>query len=63
MVSLDSVGPEVLEHWTRDIDLGDHVGVTGEVITTRRGELSVLRRVLGADQQVAAARCRTSTRA
>ena len=24
-----------------DIDLGDHVGVTGEVVTTRRGELSV----------------------
>jgi lysyl-tRNA synthetase class 2 len=42
MVSLDSIGPEGLEHWTRDIDLGDHVGVTGEVITTRRGELSVL---------------------
>ena len=41
MVALDSVGPEVLEHWTRDIDLGDHVGVTGEVITSKRGELSV----------------------
>jgi lysyl-tRNA synthetase class 2 len=41
MVALDSVGPGVLEHWTRDIDLGDHVGVTGEVITSKRGELSV----------------------
>jgi lysyl-tRNA synthetase class 2 len=42
MVALDTVGPEVLEHWTRDIDLGDQVGVTGEVITTRRGELTLL---------------------
>ena len=42
MVALDNVGPEVLEHWKRDVDLGDHVGVTGEIITTRRGELTVL---------------------
>ncbi|MGB7983057.1 MAG: bifunctional lysylphosphatidylglycerol synthetase/lysine--tRNA ligase LysX [Candidatus Nanopelagicales bacterium] len=41
MVSLDAVGPEVLAHWKRDIDLGDHVGVTGEIITSRRGELSL----------------------
>ena len=27
--------------WREEIDLGDHVGVRGEVITTRRGELSV----------------------
>ncbi|MFF0313168.1 lysine--tRNA ligase [Micromonospora sp. NPDC005252] len=42
MLSLDRVGPERLEAWKRLIDLGDHVGVTGEVITSRRGELSVL---------------------
>jgi len=42
MVSLDRVGPEALEAWKRDIDLGDHVGVTGEVIASRRGELSIL---------------------
>ncbi|PWR05246.1 lysine--tRNA ligase [Micromonospora acroterricola] len=42
MLSLDRVGPERLEDWKRLIDLGDHVGVTGEVITSRRGELSVL---------------------
>jgi lysyl-tRNA synthetase, class II len=42
MVALDAVGPDLLDHWTHDIDLGDHVGVTGQVITTRRGELSVL---------------------
>ncbi len=42
MLSLNAVGREALEHWKRDIDLGDHVGVTGEVITSRRGELSLL---------------------
>ncbi len=42
MLSLAAVGPETLESWKHDIDLGDHVGVTGEVITSRRGELSVL---------------------
>jgi lysyl-tRNA synthetase, class II len=42
MVSLDRVGPQSLEDWKADIDLGDHVGVTGEVISSRRGELSVL---------------------
>jgi lysyl-tRNA synthetase, class II len=42
MLSLDRVGPEALERWKRLVDLGDHVGVTGAVITSRRGELSVL---------------------
>ncbi|ROT28049.1 lysine--tRNA ligase [Micromonospora sp. HM5-17] len=42
MLSLDRVGPERLEEWKRLVDIGDHVGVTGEVITSRRGELSVL---------------------
>jgi lysyl-tRNA synthetase class 2 len=42
MLSLDRVGPDALENWKRLVDLGDHVGVTGEVITSRRGELSVL---------------------
>lgn len=44
MLSLDRVGAERLEDWKRLVDLGDHVGVTGEVITSRRGELSVLAR-------------------
>ncbi|MEV0721302.1 lysine--tRNA ligase [Micromonospora purpureochromogenes] len=44
MLSLDRVGAERLEDWKRLVDLGDHVGVTGEVITSRRGELSVLTR-------------------
>ncbi|MEU7903269.1 lysine--tRNA ligase [Actinoplanes sp. NPDC049118] len=42
MLSLDKVGAEALEQWKRVVDLGDLVGIAGEVITSRRGELSVL---------------------
>lgn len=42
MVSLDQVGPEQLEDWKEFVDLGDQVFVYGEVITSKRGELSVL---------------------
>jgi lysyl-tRNA synthetase class 2 len=42
MLSLDKVGAEALDEWKRLVDLGDHVGVEGEVVTSRRGELSVL---------------------
>jgi lysyl-tRNA synthetase class 2 len=42
MISLDKVGQDQLAAWKRDVDLGDHVGVTGEVVSSRRGELSVL---------------------
>jgi lysyl-tRNA synthetase class 2 len=42
MLSLDKVGQDRLDAWKTDVDIGDHVGVTGEVITSRRGELSVL---------------------
>jgi len=42
MISLDRVGADALAAWKRDVDLGDHVGVTGEIISSRRGELSVL---------------------
>ncbi|MEI8055929.1 MAG: lysine--tRNA ligase [Actinomycetes bacterium] len=42
MLSLDKVGEDRLAAWKSDIDLGDHVAVQGEVITSRRGELSVL---------------------
>ena len=42
MVSRDGVGADRLADWKTDTDLGDHVGVTGEVISSRRGELSVL---------------------
>lgn len=42
MLSLDKVGAQSLASWKADVDLGDHVFVHGEVITSRRGELSVL---------------------
>jgi len=42
MLSLDKVGQEELDAWKSDIDLGDMVSVTGEVITSKRGELSIL---------------------
>lgn len=42
MVSLDKVGEEQLELWKELVDLGDHVFVHGEVITSKRGELSIL---------------------
>ncbi len=42
MVSRDRVGEQALAAWKSDVDLGDHVGVTGEVISSRRGELSLL---------------------
>ncbi|MHB1431591.1 MAG: bifunctional lysylphosphatidylglycerol synthetase/lysine--tRNA ligase LysX [Streptosporangiaceae bacterium] len=42
MISRDKVGEQALASWKSDVDLGDHVGVTGEVITSRSGELSVL---------------------
>jgi lysyl-tRNA synthetase class 2 len=42
MVSLRNVGEEALAAWKADVDLGDHVFVRGEVITSRRGELSVM---------------------
>ena len=42
MISLDKVGEEQLESWKGDVDLGDFVSVTGEIISSKRGELSVL---------------------
>jgi lysyl-tRNA synthetase class 2 len=42
MFSLDKVGAEVLDQWKSDIDIGDLVSVTGEIITSKRGELSIL---------------------
>ncbi|ANY10028.1 lysine--tRNA ligase [Pseudonocardia sp. HH130630-07] len=41
MLSLDRVGPDELARWKAVVDLGDFVLVRGEVITSRRGELSV----------------------
>ncbi|MTD14531.1 lysine--tRNA ligase [Nakamurella sp. YIM 132087] len=42
MISLASVGAESLAAFKSDVDLGDHLFAHGEVITSRRGELSVL---------------------
>ena len=42
MVSLAGVGEESLQRWKELVDLGDHVFVAGEVISSRRGELSIM---------------------
>ena len=42
MVSLDKVGEQFLELYKELVDLGDHLFVEGEVITSKRGELSIL---------------------
>src|SRR3984957_20184791 len=42
MISQERVGADSLAAWKQDVDLGDHIGVTGEVIPSRSGELSVL---------------------
>jgi len=42
MISLASVGPQALAAFKSDVDLGDHLFASGEVISSRRGELSVL---------------------
>jgi lysyl-tRNA synthetase, class II len=41
MLAEDALGAAALAAWKRDVDLGDLVGVEGEVVTSRRGELSV----------------------
>jgi lysyl-tRNA synthetase class 2 len=52
MLSAESCGTVQLDHWRRLVDIGDHVSVTGEVVTSRRGELSV-----AASDWVMAAKC------
>ena len=42
MVSLGEVGEESLARWKAEVDLGDFVSVRGRVISSKRGELSVL---------------------
>lgn len=42
MLSLGDVGADALSDWKADVDLGDHVLVEGRVISSKRGELSVL---------------------
>jgi lysyl-tRNA synthetase class 2 len=52
MIALERVGAAALRSWRHDVDLGDHVGVEGEVVTSRRGELSIM-----ADQWMITAKC------
>lgn len=42
MLSLAKVGEDALADWKHLADIGDLVGVEGEVVTSRRGELSVM---------------------
>lgn len=42
MISLAGVGEEQLAAFKSTVDIGDHLAVTGEVITSKRGELSVM---------------------
>ncbi len=42
MISLAKVGEQALADWKELADLGDHVVVQGEVISSKRGELSVM---------------------
>ena len=42
MLSLAEIGADSLAEWKSLVDLGDHVQVRGEAISSRRGELSVM---------------------
>ncbi|NKX55083.1 lysine--tRNA ligase [Arthrobacter mobilis] len=42
MLSLANVGEEALADWKHLVDLGDHVFIRGRVVSSRRGELSVM---------------------
>lgn len=42
MISLANVGQQALDGWKANVDIGDIVYVHGEVVSSRRGELSVL---------------------
>jgi lysyl-tRNA synthetase class 2 len=52
MLTRGGLGSEALTLWQQTVDLGDHVSVTGEVIASDTGELSVL-----AGSWVMAAKC------
>ncbi len=42
MLSLAEVGEDALAEWKSMVDLGDHVFVHGEVVASKRGEISVM---------------------
>ena len=41
MLTAEACGEVPLDQWRRLVDIGDHVSVTGEVVTSHRGELSI----------------------
>lgn len=42
MLSQSNVGEAALEEWKHLVDIGDHIAVTGEIVASKRGELSVM---------------------
>ncbi len=52
MLTASDTPAEARDLWRRAVDLGDQVSVTGEIVTSRRGELSVL-----VDDWAMAAKC------
>lgn len=42
MLSQGRIGAESLDSYKHLVDLGDHIAVTGEVVTSKRGELSIM---------------------
>ncbi|MGW3470634.1 bifunctional lysylphosphatidylglycerol synthetase/lysine--tRNA ligase LysX [Saccharopolyspora sp. NPDC000995] len=50
MLTTKESGTELQQAWRQRVDIGDQVSVTGEVVTSRRGEVSVL----ASDWQLAA---------
>lgn len=42
MLSLDRVGEDALSDWKHLVDIGDHVGIEGEIVASKQGELSVM---------------------
>lgn len=42
MLSFANVGEEALANWKSLVDLGDHVFIKGEIISSRTGELSIM---------------------
>jgi lysyl-tRNA synthetase class 2 len=41
MLTAHDTGPESIDRWKDVVDLGDQIAVTGEVVTTRTGELTI----------------------
>ena len=52
LLTAAALGAGPLDSWRKMVDLGDHVAVTGEVVTSRRGTVSVL-----ADCWILAGKC------